>query len=117
MKGKAQESTNNEPLTEQQIEAIAKEFAVEIRSQLPIGNLDRKIWPLVAAAIKRAHSERFIPDFETCVKQICAHLDQQGKTYVEIAIDPKTKEIGWSFTATLSEGGLHRHKIGLHSSS
>lgn len=42
----------------------------------------------------------FLPDFVTCVKQLAAHLDQQGKTYIEIAVDPKTKEIAHSFTPT-----------------
>lgn len=26
-----------------------------------------------------------------------------GKTYIEIALDPKTKEIAWSFSATLRD--------------
>lgn len=42
----------------------------------------------------------FIPDFETSLKQVCAHLKQQGKTYIEIAFDPKTKEVAHSFTPT-----------------
>lgn len=42
----------------------------------------------------------YVPVFEMAIKQVVAHLDQQGKTYIEIALDPKTKEIAWTFTAT-----------------
>lgn len=41
-----------------------------------------------------------IPDWGDCVKMICAHLDNMHKTYVEIAFDPKTKEVAWSFEPT-----------------
>lgn len=43
-------------------------------------------------------TETYIPDFEVVLKMVCAHLEARGQTYVEIAYDPKTKEIGWSFT-------------------
>jgi hypothetical protein len=41
--------------------------------------------------------------FDTAVKLVAAHLDRQGKTYIEIAVDPKTKEVATSFTATLNQ--------------
>jgi hypothetical protein len=41
--------------------------------------------------------------FDTAVKLVAAHLDLQGKTYIEIALDPKTKQIATSFTATLNQ--------------
>lgn len=41
-----------------------------------------------------------IPDWGDCVKIITAHLTSMNKTYVEIAVDPKTKEVAWSFEAT-----------------
>lgn len=41
--------------------------------------------------------------FEESLQAVAAHLHQQGKTYIEIGLDPKTKEIGWSFTATLND--------------
>lgn len=43
--------------------------------------------------------EPTIPDFETCIKQVGAHIQQQGKSYIEIAVSP-AKEIAWSFTIT-----------------
>ena len=39
--------------------------------------------------------------FGESLQAVAAHLHHQGKTYIEIAIDPKTKEIGWSFEPTL----------------
>lgn len=39
-------------------------------------------------------------DFGTSVKFVCAHLQEQGKSYLEIAVDPTTKEAAWSFEAT-----------------
>jgi hypothetical protein len=36
--------------------------------------------------------------FPESVQAVCAHLHRMGLTYIEIGLDPKTKEIGWSFT-------------------
>lgn len=38
-----------------------------------------------------------IPDWEDCCKMIAAHLEQQGRTFVTIALDPQTKEIAWDY--------------------
>lgn len=42
--------------------------------------------------------------FDEAVKFVAAHLRQQGKTYIEIAVDPKTNRVAHSFTATLMQG-------------
>lgn len=39
-------------------------------------------------------------DFDTAVKYVAAHLRLQGKTYMEIAVDPVTNEIATSFEPT-----------------
>lgn len=44
-----------------------------------------------------------LPDFERCIKQVVVHLSHQNRTYIEIAVDPKTNEIGWSFAPTPPE--------------
>lgn len=41
-----------------------------------------------------------IPDFETAVRMVAAHMHGKGKFYIEIAVDPKTKEVGWTFEPT-----------------
>lgn len=40
------------------------------------------------------------PDFETSVQMVAANIHAQGKFYIEIAVDPKTKEVGWTFEPT-----------------
>lgn len=54
----------------------------------------------IASAIQTVLDSYTVQDFDTCIKQVAAHLHQQDKSYIEIAVDPKTKEIGWSFTPT-----------------
>jgi len=38
-----------------------------------------------------------VPEWEECVKMICAHLEFTNKKFVTIAINPKTKEVAWDF--------------------
>lgn len=38
-----------------------------------------------------------IPDWEDCVKMICAHLESMNMTFVTIAFDAATKEVAWDF--------------------
>ena len=40
------------------------------------------------------------PDFETSVRLVAANMHAQGKFYIEIGVDPKTKEVGWTFEPT-----------------
>lgn len=47
------------------------------------------------------HGERVMcPDFETLVRMVAANIHAQGKSFIEIAVDPATKEVAHSFTAT-----------------
>lgn len=41
-----------------------------------------------------------VPDFETTVRMVAANVHAMGRAYIEIAVDPKTKEVGWSFEPT-----------------
>lgn len=50
------------------------------------------------------HGEKVeIPDFETAVRMVAVNMHTQGKFYIEIGVDPKTKEVGWSFEPTLMD--------------
>lgn len=41
--------------------------------------------------------------FEESLQAVAAHLHRMEKTYIEIAVDAQTKEIGWSFVALLND--------------
>lgn len=41
--------------------------------------------------------------FEESLQAVAAHLHRMGKTYIEIGVDLRTKEIGWSFIALLND--------------
>jgi hypothetical protein len=44
------------------------------------------------------HGEKVeVPDFETAVRMVAANLHAQGRHYIEIAVNPATKEVGWRF--------------------
>lgn len=50
------------------------------------------------------HGDKVLcPDFETTVRMVAANIHAQGKFYIEIAVDPKTKEVGWTFEPTERE--------------
>lgn len=44
-----------------------------------------------------------IPDLETAVRMVAAQIHARGKYYIEIAIDPETKEVGHTFEPTLPD--------------
>jgi hypothetical protein len=53
----------------------------------------------IAALI--AHGDAVaIPDFETSVRMVAAHMHGMGRFYCEIAVDPETKEVAWTFEPT-----------------
>lgn len=41
--------------------------------------------------------------FEESLQALAAHLHRMGNTYIEVAVEPSTKQIGYSFTATLND--------------
>ncbi len=43
--------------------------------------------------------------FEEALQALAAHLDRMGRTYIEVGLDPATKQIGYSFAATLNQSG------------
>lgn len=49
------------------------------------------------------HGDRIqAPDFEMIVRMLGANIHAQGKTFIEIAVDPTTKEVAHSFETTKS---------------
>jgi hypothetical protein len=74
-------------------EAIA--IARRVKSQLkPNDTAERRA---LVALLDHGDSV-LIPDFEVSVRMVGANLDALGKSIVLIAVDPKTKVIGWTFT-------------------
>lgn len=51
----------------------------------------------VTAALDFEFDRVLIPDFETTVRMVAANIHGQGKFYIEIGVDPETKEVGWTF--------------------
>lgn len=56
--------------------------------------------PAIERELNREFEKIDIPDFETAVRMVAAHMHGKGKFYIEIAVDPKTKEVGWTFEPT-----------------
>lgn len=40
------------------------------------------------------------PDMDTCIRMVAAHIHERGKFYIEIAVDPQTKEVASTFEPT-----------------
>lgn len=78
----------------------------EIVAQLEGCNYECEAGPsknnLAFVALKEMAVAEFIPHLGTCIKQVAAHLHNRGKSYIEIAVDPKTREVAWSFVASLN---------------
>lgn len=54
------------------------------------------------------HGDRVeIPDLETAIRMVACQMHGQGKFYIEIGVDPKTKEVGWTFEPTEREESKH----------
>jgi len=57
----------------------------------------------LARAVEKRDDEIFCPDFETAIRMVGAQMHHRGKFYIEIAVDPKTKEVAWTFEPTLPD--------------
>lgn len=67
---------------------------------IPLRFIGNDYWVNGIARMAQEFDKIAIPDFETAVRMVAAHVHGQGKFYIEIAVDPKTKEVGWTFGPT-----------------
>jgi len=68
--------------------------------------LERRIQRAIDTACEIERDKIFCPTLETAIRMVGAHIHQQGKFYIEIAVDPKTKEVASTFEPTLPDEAM-----------
>lgn len=80
----------------------AIEIARAIQRNVPAGNRSEREAALVELL---EHGDKVhCPDLETSIRIVAANMHAAGKFYVEIAVDPKSKEVGYTFSPTPTPG-------------